>query len=624
MHNKKILVGFTLNVFFVFANASSVNSQGLQSNQLKLNQLNSLNNKNNQILTAPPFGRMVAGTLSIPNPSVINLEGPNISIDIDNMNSKAVLEYIADQGEYDLVFVKSNPTYIGGASTRTTALTNIGAEGSEPTLYPLSGEQPTIQSDTGETPGESEESLDADRLITMKIRNKSFSQAFNSVLTASGLQAAYKNEIIYIGPDIIQKAVGTRISKTYRLNQVSAQSAAQYLGNLGATMSYTNTVTTAVSTGVATESAVASGSTANTTETTTSAQVLTYSSNVGPLLGLSGTTDDRLSQITIIGDVEIVNLAGEYLKWLDLRSRQVALTIKIYDVDVTDNEELSSQLALADGKSIITSDPLNSNVGVVINPESATRYVPGTDSNPFTTSESKSIIGTDGETITAASGLYSQGQQDIIYSTFKALTTSKSSKLLASPTILLVEDNSGASSSGSSSGSLPTNQGSIFVGENVITGLEPVENTSACRQSFSQVGLDLLTTLNKVDDNGFITFRISPTLTAPDTTVTVPGCGSQTIVTTSERRFQSGTNRVRNGETMILTGVISERNTKLDRKVPILGDLPILGALFRSSSDDKKRKELVITVTPKIVNDSDALGYYLPQDPSIRSKMNKF
>ena len=75
---------------------------------------------------------------------------------------------------------------------------------------------------------------------------------------------------------------------------------------------------------------------------------------------------------------------------------------------------------------------------------------------------------------------------------------------------------------------------------------------------------------------------------------------------------------------MILTGVISERNTRLEKKVPLLGDLPLLGSLFRSSSDDKKTKELVITVTPKIVDDSEANGYYSPKDPSIRSKVITF
>ena len=562
---------------------------------------------------------MVTKTLAIPNPSALNLAGPDISIDVDNMNSNAVLEYIADQGGYDIVFVKSNPTYTTGSSRSTNIMeTMVPTAGTEQNIY---GSTETQDAGIpGEIGGESEsdDSLDSDRLITMKLREKSYSQAFNSVLTASGLQASFKNGIIYIGPDIIQKAVGTRISKTYRLNQVSAQSAAQYLGNLGAAMTYTNTVTTAVSTGVSAQSAVADGSTSNTTESSTSAQVLTYGASVGPLLGLSGTTDDRLSQITVIGDEELVNLAGEFLSKLDMKARQVAITVKIYDVDVTEDEELANQLAYADGM-IITSDPVNNTTGVVINPTEG-RYIPGRLANPFAASSVLSVIGTEGDTLTSEVGLYAAGVAKRIYSTFQALTTSKSSKLLASPTILLMEDNSSSSSSGS--GSLGANQGSLFVGENVITSLTPVENTNACTQGFSQVGLELLTTLNKIDDNGFITFRIDPTLTAPDTTVAVPGCGSQTIVTTSERRFRSGINRIRNGDTMILTGVLSERNSRLEKKLPILGDLPLLGALFRSSSEIDKKKELVITVTPKIIEENAGNRYYIPNDPEINSNIN--
>ena len=148
-------------------------------------------------------------------------------------------------------------------------------------------------------------------------------------------------------------------------------------------MTYTNTVTTAVSTGVSAQSAVADGSTSNTTESSTSAQVLTYGASVGPLLGLSGTTDDRLSQITVIGDEELVNLAGEFLSKLDMKARQVAITVKIYDVDVTEDEELANQLAYADGM-IITSDPVNL-TGLVINPSEG-RYIPGRLANPFAAS----------------------------------------------------------------------------------------------------------------------------------------------------------------------------------------------------------------------------------------------
>jgi general secretion pathway protein D len=55
--------------------------------------------------------------------------------------------------------------------------------------------------------------------------------------------------------------------------------------------------------------------------------------------------------------------------------------------------------------------------------------------------------------------------------------------------------------------------------------------------------------------------------------------------------------------TVILSGLIREDTSKLTTKVPLLGDLPLLGWLFRSTSDVKKRTNLLIFVTPRIVTD---------------------
>jgi general secretion pathway protein D len=55
--------------------------------------------------------------------------------------------------------------------------------------------------------------------------------------------------------------------------------------------------------------------------------------------------------------------------------------------------------------------------------------------------------------------------------------------------------------------------------------------------------------------------------------------------------------------TVVLSGLIREDTAKLTTKVPFLGDLPLLGFLFRSTSDVKKRTNLLIFVTPRIVTD---------------------
>jgi general secretion pathway protein D len=56
------------------------------------------------------------------------------------------------------------------------------------------------------------------------------------------------------------------------------------------------------------------------------------------------------------------------------------------------------------------------------------------------------------------------------------------------------------------------------------------------------------------------------------------------------------------GQTVVLGGLISESVTRLKDKVPLLGDLPLVGRLFRSESSQTKKKNLVIFVTPTIID----------------------
>ena len=69
--------------------------------------------------------------------------------------------------------------------------------------------------------------------------------------------------------------------------------------------------------------------------------------------------------------------------------------------------------------------------------------------------------------------------------------------------------------------------------------------------------------------------------------------------------MDTGNLRVKDSETLILTGVINDLDQKRTSKIPLLGDLPILGRLFRSTFEGKRKSELIILVTPKIINDTE-------------------
>ena len=64
---------------------------------------------------------------------------------------------------------------------------------------------------------------------------------------------------------------------------------------------------------------------------------------------------------------------------------------------------------------------------------------------------------------------------------------------------------------------------------------------------------------------------------------------------------------VENGGTVVIGGIFLQSENQTDQKVPVLGDIPYLGVLFKNSSRQSKRSELLIFLTPKVVSEKGAL-----------------
>jgi type IV pilus assembly protein PilQ len=61
---------------------------------------------------------------------------------------------------------------------------------------------------------------------------------------------------------------------------------------------------------------------------------------------------------------------------------------------------------------------------------------------------------------------------------------------------------------------------------------------------------------------------------------------------------------VDNGETAVLGGIFEEQTTKTVNKVPFFGDLPLFGRLFKQNFDTISKNELLIFITPKLLDDT--------------------
>lgn len=130
---------------------------------------------------------------------------------------------------------------------------------------------------------------------------------------------------------------------------------------------------------------------------------------------------------------------------------------------------------------------------------------------------------------------------------------------------------------------------------------------TASSVNFVDVGIQLYVTPTINKDN-FITMKIKPvvssskiqTLTAEDKQTQVP------IVTTSEAET---TIMLKDGSTVMIAGLKKDKKDHEVRKVPLLGDIPILGAAFRSAKKENTKTELVIFITPRIVSGEESVSY---------------
>jgi pilus assembly protein CpaC len=110
-----------------------------------------------------------------------------------------------------------------------------------------------------------------------------------------------------------------------------------------------------------------------------------------------------------------------------------------------------------------------------------------------------------------------------------------------------------------------------------------------------------------VEEDGIIRLKVAPEVSEPDWSRSVFG------VPPLNTRKASTTVMLKPGEYLVIGGLKQTTKNKLVRKVPILGHLPLLGALFTYKRDEVSQKELLITVSPELVEPSSRVPA-LPTD----------
>lgn len=117
-----------------------------------------------------------------------------------------------------------------------------------------------------------------------------------------------------------------------------------------------------------------------------------------------------------------------------------------------------------------------------------------------------------------------------------------------------------------------------------------------------------------VDDQ--ITGKINAEVSSLDSNAAVAiNMNSQLSIPALRSRKAETVITLKSGNTMAIGGLITSDESKQIVKVPLLGDLPILGQFFRSTSKNKERKEIIILVTPTLVNEK----YETPMSHEIKT-----
>ncbi len=114
-----------------------------------------------------------------------------------------------------------------------------------------------------------------------------------------------------------------------------------------------------------------------------------------------------------------------------------------------------------------------------------------------------------------------------------------------------------------------------------------------------------------ISPDGYVTLNIKPEYaTIAEQPTASDSAGSYIAATLLQRRNLDLKNvRIKDGDTLVIGGLIQEEEQKAVSKIPILGDLPIVGTVFRSTNTTKIKQEMVIMITPKIITDTeDAVG----------------
>ena len=188
---------------------------------------------------------------------------------------------------------------------------------------------------------------------------------------------------------------------------------------------------------------------------------------------------------------------------------------------------------------------------------------------------------------------------------FDMLATESSVKFLSTPQVMVLDNQTA----------------NIRVGDQIPVTTRSSQSTTnpdapiVTEVQFRDTGT-LLTVTPRINAGGQVTLEISQEVSLPGTEPAVGGGGNVSI---AQRTINSSV-IVQSGQTVVLGGLILETTNEGRSGIPVLMNIPLLGKLFSSTSEDVFRTELIVTVTPRVVENQRAMQQVTEE---LRARMKK-
>lgn len=315
---------------------------------------------------------------------------------------------------------------------------------------------------------------------------------------------------------------------------------------------YNQAALTAVTTGNA-----ATAATASTTSSPLVTQLQTIYKSRGIVPAPDILLDTRTSTLVVVGTQEAIDIADRIIPVLDRAMPQVVVEVKLIELSKTASQELGLSYGFAQDKT-----------GAAFNSTGETGVNPG---NPTTGS----------------------GESAITFSSLSRFAPNFSVRLNA-----LVRDGQARVMS---SPRLTIQHGILATFD--ATSLFPIISTTQTATTATQtvttfpIGERVQITPFIDTEQNMVTMKLRPEISTSGASVNV---GPQAVPIVNTRNVDT-TLRVPDGETVIIGGLMRNSETENRDKIPLLGDIPLLGALFSTTEKSQTEVEIVIMVTPRIL-----------------------